>query len=247
MRAVSPFRAVLLLAATLSLTLTACDTLIPTSETADALARKAKVDVCHLDEDAATYDLIQIAAPAVDAHLAHGDGLVGDAVPGQDGAVFDEACQPEIVVTEPIAACYTDNEDNSLDVLVDLGTGDLTATEPCSFFGGNCEASGTVTPVGVDTLGAVTGFALTETNTLADQDGGGCDAGGPDVVETTFMRIEGDLFAGQALAFCDGQPLDSGFSFEATLSEGACATASRAAADFRPVMGSKSSWIQSLR
>ena len=244
MRAVPPLRAVLLLTASLSLTLTACDALIPTSETADALARQAKVAICHEGDDG--YELIEIAAPAVDAHLAHGDGFVGDAVPGQDGAVFDEACQP-VVQDVTVEACYTDNEDNSLDVLVDLGTGDLTATEPCAFFGGNCVASGTVTPVGVDTLGAVTGFVYTETNTLADPDGGGCDAGGPDVIETTFTRVEGDTFSGLALALCDGQPLDSGFTFEATLSEGACATASRPATTFSPVGVTKSAWIESLR
>lgn len=247
MRAVFSVRAAALLAAcALPFALTACDSLEPSDATSDALARQPKAELCHLDDEAGTYHLIEVAVPALDAHLAHGDGRIGGPVPDHDGFVFDDACQP-LAQEVTVEACYTDNEDNSVKVIVDLMTGALTGTESCPYFGGNCAAGGTVTPTGVSDLGAVTGFTYTETNTLADPDGGGCDAGGPDIIETTFTRTAGDLFSGQALALCDGEPLDSGFSFTATLTEGACSTAARPANGFSPVSLSKSAWIEGLR
>lgn len=54
-----------------------------------------KTEVCHLDEDSNAFKLITIADPAFDAHLAHGDGVPGGAVPGQSGFVFDENCIPQ--------------------------------------------------------------------------------------------------------------------------------------------------------
>lgn len=48
-----------------------------------------KVDVCHRAGDA--YVAISVAPPAVPAHLAHGDGLVGEAVPGT-GSIFGPGC-----------------------------------------------------------------------------------------------------------------------------------------------------------
>lgn len=59
-----------------------------------------KVDVCHRAGDA--YVSISVAQPAVPAHLAHGDGLVGQAVPGT-GSLFGPGCvisaAPPVTIT----------------------------------------------------------------------------------------------------------------------------------------------------
>ena len=61
-----------------------------------ALAKPQKVDVCHATPVGSTgevaWHLIRVGAPAVEAHLAHGDGLPGEAVPGMDGWTFDGVC-----------------------------------------------------------------------------------------------------------------------------------------------------------
>jgi hypothetical protein len=66
------------------------------ASTPSTLAVKAtaqtKVDVCHRTEGTNNFVLITIAAPSVEAHLNHGDGRVGDPVPGQPGTVFDANC-----------------------------------------------------------------------------------------------------------------------------------------------------------
>jgi hypothetical protein len=57
-----------------------------------------KVDVCHLEGNG-SYHLINVSENALPAHLAHGDALPGDPVPGMPGYVFDDACN---AVAEPI-------------------------------------------------------------------------------------------------------------------------------------------------
>jgi hypothetical protein len=47
-----------------------------------AMAR-TKVNICHRTEGAEEFILISVAEPAVDAHVAHGDGRVGGLVPVQ--------------------------------------------------------------------------------------------------------------------------------------------------------------------
>jgi hypothetical protein len=76
--------------------------------TTDSNARKAKVDVCHLDDEG-NYKLLSIAGPALQAHLDHGDGVPGGDVPDMEGYQFDETCTPEPVVVEvvEITACFT--------------------------------------------------------------------------------------------------------------------------------------------
>jgi hypothetical protein len=62
-----------------------------------AQPNRDKVDVCHWASDANAFILISVASPAVDAHMAHGDGLPGAAFPGQPGMRFGPNCRPEII------------------------------------------------------------------------------------------------------------------------------------------------------
>ena len=50
-----------------------------------------KVNVCH--RSGGGFHLINVSGNAVKAHLDHGDGLPGGAVPGSTGQVFDANCQ----------------------------------------------------------------------------------------------------------------------------------------------------------
>jgi len=53
-----------------------------------------KVEICHRTQGLTTFLVILVAEPSVDSHLAHGDGLIGEAVPGQPGLVFNSDCEP---------------------------------------------------------------------------------------------------------------------------------------------------------
>ena len=86
-----------------ALSLAACSDLqtpsTPSAVIADgAMANSAvaKVSLCHRSEETNSYILISIAPAAVPAHLAHGDGQVGDPVPGQPGKVFGADCVPQL-------------------------------------------------------------------------------------------------------------------------------------------------------
>lgn len=61
-----------------------------------AATNDSKVDICHTTEGVNSFILISVAATAVDAHLAHGDGRVGDLVPSQPGMIFDASCIPTL-------------------------------------------------------------------------------------------------------------------------------------------------------
>lgn len=52
----------------------------------------SKVDLCH-KEDGVGYHLIEVSTSAEPAHRAHGDGKVGEPVPGAPGKVFSASCQ----------------------------------------------------------------------------------------------------------------------------------------------------------
>jgi len=87
----------------LALTVAACDSgMAPAPEIAPELAandafskQPPPIDLCHYDAVTATYFSITVRTPQAEAaHRIHGDGKVGDAVPGMGGFVFDENCQP---------------------------------------------------------------------------------------------------------------------------------------------------------
>jgi hypothetical protein len=53
---------------------------------------QATINVCHRTEGTHDFVLISVAAAALDAHRTHGDGLVGEPVPGQPGKRFWSDC-----------------------------------------------------------------------------------------------------------------------------------------------------------
>jgi len=62
---------------------------------ATVLAGQTKVDVCHLEGNG-EYHLINIAEPAYQTHVDHGDAKVGEPVPGKGWLVFAEDCSMEL-------------------------------------------------------------------------------------------------------------------------------------------------------
>ena len=75
--------------------------------TAGASATNSKVAVCH-ETGNGTYNLIVVSSNALSAHLGHGDGEPGDAVPTMTGWHFGDNCTPTVnTPTEPPLACYT--------------------------------------------------------------------------------------------------------------------------------------------
>jgi len=58
-----------------------------------AKAGRPPVILCHRSQGEPGYLKITAADRAVPGHLRHGDGLVGDPVPGQPGTEFDAECQ----------------------------------------------------------------------------------------------------------------------------------------------------------
>ena len=53
-----------------------------------------KTTICHRHPQTGAFTPVSLPATVIDAHLAHGDGRVGDSVPGRDGTIFDEMCVP---------------------------------------------------------------------------------------------------------------------------------------------------------
>ena len=59
---------------------------------AGATANPAKTDICHYSEEQDDYHLISVSDRSLPAHMAHGDGLPGGAVPGESDFLFDANC-----------------------------------------------------------------------------------------------------------------------------------------------------------
>jgi hypothetical protein len=71
-----------------------------------SLAFAQKVAVCHVTGNG-TYHLILINTNALPAHLAHGDGQPGGAVPNMSGYIFGDNCGPTLAPPpEPAVGCY---------------------------------------------------------------------------------------------------------------------------------------------
>lgn len=60
-----------------------------------------RIHVCHTSKHG-EFRKITIAQAALEAHIAHGDGVIGAGVPGNNGYIFDENCQPVPDETEPV-------------------------------------------------------------------------------------------------------------------------------------------------
>ena len=66
------------------------------------LAGQLKSDVCHRTEGINEFILINIADPAVESHIAHGDAKPGDPVPGMEPSTFGPACEIEDEDDDPV-------------------------------------------------------------------------------------------------------------------------------------------------
>ena len=64
-----------------------------TSATIVDETRTEKVSLCHAEGNG-QYHLIDISVSAEATHRAHGDGKIGDPVPGQANRTFDASCRP---------------------------------------------------------------------------------------------------------------------------------------------------------
>ena len=74
--------------------------------TGPAQAARGRVEICHVDDEGG-YHRINVSERAAVAHVAHGDGFVGDVVPGLEGFVFGESCSLDAVSVDPIPLdCY---------------------------------------------------------------------------------------------------------------------------------------------
>jgi hypothetical protein len=113
----------------LALTIAACDSVttdaapeLDIANTVNKAQQEHKLDICHLSrKDGGTYRSIHIARKAEAAHRGHGDGQVGDAVPGMDGMLFDQNCVPTTAVTE-ITYAIAGVFDRSSEALLPVGT-----------------------------------------------------------------------------------------------------------------------------
>ena len=60
---------------------------------------QGKIDICHRTQDGQKFVLVSVAESALDAHMAHGDGRVGDLVPGAPGRRFGPDCSAVMTST----------------------------------------------------------------------------------------------------------------------------------------------------
>jgi hypothetical protein len=88
----------LVLGLAVSLLIYSCSADLPSSPDTTApsfgMMGRPKITLCHRTEGSNDFIRITVADAAVAAHLAHGDGAIGDPVPNLPGMVFDDNCVP---------------------------------------------------------------------------------------------------------------------------------------------------------
>ena len=75
-----------------------------TSAVSIAPGEQSKTSVCHRTKGVNAFVPISVAGSAVDAHLAHGDALVGGPAPGRPGMVLNAECSatPQAASAAPL-------------------------------------------------------------------------------------------------------------------------------------------------
>ena len=105
-------------------------------------AKASKVDICHREgKKSGRFHLINVSTNAQPAHIAHGDALVGDFVPGtNESKKFDASCA-QVDVEPPAAICpcaLTDLNALGFGLHVDV-TSPVLFSGPDPFGYQNCE------------------------------------------------------------------------------------------------------------
>jgi hypothetical protein len=152
------------------LCLSAAAVLVVASLPDEAFGRQARVDVCHLTGNG-SYNLITVSESALDAHVRHGDGQPGDAIPDGSGWVFGEDCSPEPPQPTITQGNLLDPEEGSVRYrqqnsggeiylgVADLGVGANRVERGCTWADGIYEVK----------------FSFNGTDTIStDTDNGGC-------------------------------------------------------------------------
>lgn len=94
----------------------------PTSAVIVSQEREGKVSLCHAEGNG-SYRMISVAREAEAAHRAHGDGKVGDAVPGRPGNVFNASCEPvgpPVSVTPKVTLCHKTGNGKYVEITVSV-------------------------------------------------------------------------------------------------------------------------------
>ena len=114
--------------------------------------REGKVRLCHAEGNG-SYHFIEISESAEGSHRAHGDGEVGDAVPGRTAMTFDDSCRlagpaielrkstngsdangapgPEVKVGDPVLWEYRVTNTGTLNLTTVLVTDDRGVSVDC--------------------------------------------------------------------------------------------------------------------
>ena len=147
---------------------------------ASSAAPEEKVQICHKTGNG-SFHLISVSINAESAHIAHGDGQPGDAVPNMAGFIFGDNCTPTTAPPGDLATgCY---KFGNVDVQY-IGPIDTLGTV-VAFFGssdGSCSGTGFPDLTSGIIAAANETDAQTKCNTLQGNDPGAVviDLGPPD-------------------------------------------------------------------